>query len=540
MNFSQITDIGALPFGRLPGVPGFGYGEPEHRLAGKIRGAFPRLIAPKPTRERGTRARVPQSGSSGQVLSARPFERALDRERSLADRGTRRFSLIVLRRREASRDDRRERRALGDLAQQVANRLRSTDLVGRPDPDRVEALLTDTEPAGAHVVAVWVEQLASILRLDLELTIYVYPTVDETGPDGRANDSAHADGQANGRSGSAHTNGHVHGSNGSAHTNGHARGLNGSARANSHAFGSNGAAHMNGHVHGSNGSANTNGHDHGSNGSVDTNGHTRGSDGSVDTNGHARGSDGSTHTNGHARGSDDDAKFSPSAILAERALIAGGKGSRRWPLVDLWPRLGRPTPLWKRSLDIVISSVALLALSPLFAVIAIAIRIDSPGPVFFKHMRAGRGGRPFAFHKFRSMIVDAEQRRAALASQNEKDGPIFKIRRDPRITRVGRLLRRWSLDELPQLWNVLAGDISLVGPRSPTFDEVCQYERWHRRRLSVIGGITCTWQVSGRSDISFREWMRLDMRYIACRNLWNDLRLLARTLPAVVSGRGAC
>jgi lipopolysaccharide/colanic/teichoic acid biosynthesis glycosyltransferase len=120
------------------------------------------------------------------------------------------------------------------------------------------------------------------------------------------------------------------------------------------------------------------------------------------------------------------------------------------------------------------------------------------------------------------------------------DGPVFKIRDDPRITRVGRLLRRFSFDELPQLWNVLKGDISLVGPRSPTLDEVSKYERWQRRRLSVTGGITCTWQVSGRSQIPFQEWMRLDMRYVACRNVWLDLRLLLRTLPAVVSGRGAC
>jgi lipopolysaccharide/colanic/teichoic acid biosynthesis glycosyltransferase len=211
-----------------------------------------------------------------------------------------------------------------------------------------------------------------------------------------------------------------------------------------------------------------------------------------------------------------------------------------WPMADLWPRLGVPTPLWKRSLDIVVASTALLLLSPLFAMIAIAIRCDSPGPVIFRQMRAGRGGRAFVIYKFRSMIQAAEEKRAALAAQNEQDGPVFKIRLDPRTTRVGRWIRRWSVDELPQLWNVLKGDISLVGPRSPTFDEVCKYERWQRRRLSVTGGITCIWQVSGRSQISFREWMRMDMRYVACRSPWLDLRLLVMTLPAVLSGRGAC
>ena len=177
---------------------------------------------------------------------------------------------------------------------------------------------------------------------------------------------------------------------------------------------------------------------------------------------------------------------------------------------------------------------------PLFLLVALAIRLDTRGPVLFRQQRAGRGARPFSFLKFRSMTSDAESLRASLASLNEQDGPIFKIRDDPRITRVGRLLRRWSIDELPQLWNVLAGDISLVGPRSPTLDEARQYERWQRRRLCVTGGITCTWQVSGRSQIPFRDWMRLDMRYVAGRNAWLDLQLLARTLPAVLSGRGAC
>jgi lipopolysaccharide/colanic/teichoic acid biosynthesis glycosyltransferase len=174
-----------------------------------------------------------------------------------------------------------------------------------------------------------------------------------------------------------------------------------------------------------------------------------------------------------------------------------------------------------------------------FVLISIAIRLDSPGPVIFRQRRAGQGARPFAFYKFRSMIAEAEERKEALAAQNEQVGPVFKIRDDPRITRVGRLLRRSSIDELPQLWNVLRGDISLVGPRSPTFDEVCKYERWQRRRLSVIGGITGTWQVSGRNQIPFREWMRMDMRYIESRGLWIDLRTLAKTLPAVISGRGA-
>jgi len=206
---------------------------------------------------------------------------------------------------------------------------------------------------------------------------------------------------------------------------------------------------------------------------------------------------------------------------------------------DLWPQLSIPPPAWKRALDVALSAVALALLAPVFAAVAIAIRLDSPGPVIFRQQRAGRAGRPFAFYKFRSMYVDAEQRRQTLQYLNEQVGPVFKIRNDPRITRVGRVLRRWSLDELPQIWNVLKGDFSLVGPRPPTLDEVGHYERWQRRRLNVSGGITGTWQVSGRSEIGFLEWMRMDMRYIARRSLWQDLVLLARSVPAVISGRGA-
>ena len=176
---------------------------------------------------------------------------------------------------------------------------------------------------------------------------------------------------------------------------------------------------------------------------------------------------------------------------------------------------------------------------PLFVLVAVAIRIESPGPVFFRQKRVGRGGRLFNFYKFRSMHADAEARRAELENRNEQAGPIFKMRDDPRITRIGRWIRRASIDELPQLWNVLRGDFSLVGPRPPTPDEVCRYELWQRRRLSVPGGLTCLWQVSGRSEIGFEDWMRLDMQYVSRRGWLEDLVLLVRTIPAVLSGRGA-
>ncbi len=196
--------------------------------------------------------------------------------------------------------------------------------------------------------------------------------------------------------------------------------------------------------------------------------------------------------------------------------------------------------LWvKRAFDVVASAAVLLVLAPVLVAIALAIKLDSPGPVFFRQRRVGLSGRDFSMLKFRSMFKDAEQRRAALQAYNEMSGPAFKIRNDPRVTRVGRLLRRTSLDEVPQFWNVLRGDMSVVGPRPPIPSEVRQYKRWQRRRLSVRPGITCTWQVSGRNDIDFEHWMELDLEYIDHWSLWRDLQICFRTIPAVFTSRGA-
>ncbi len=193
----------------------------------------------------------------------------------------------------------------------------------------------------------------------------------------------------------------------------------------------------------------------------------------------------------------------------------------------------------KRALDVVLSALALLVLSPVFLVVAVAIRLDSPGPVLFRQRRVGMNGREFTLLKFRSMYRDAQARLDALRGRNEVSGPVFKMRDDPRVTRVGRLIRRTSLDELPQFWNVLRGEMSVVGPRPPIPAEVRQYERRHLRRLSVKPGITCTWQVSGRSSIGFDRWMELDLSYIDNWSLWHDVKILARTIPAVLTGRGA-
>ena len=194
----------------------------------------------------------------------------------------------------------------------------------------------------------------------------------------------------------------------------------------------------------------------------------------------------------------------------------------------------------KRIMDIVISGLGLVLLSPLFLLIAIAVKASSRGPVFFKQVRVGRYGRHFIFYKFRSMRQDAEAQKAALMDKNESgDGVIFKMKDDPRITKVGKLLRRTSLDELPQLWNVFIGDMSLVGPRPPVPSEVEKYTLEDRKRLDVIPGITCLWQINGRSEIPFNEQVRLDKEYILAPGIWKDLVILFKTIPAIVGGRGA-
>jgi len=192
----------------------------------------------------------------------------------------------------------------------------------------------------------------------------------------------------------------------------------------------------------------------------------------------------------------------------------------------------------KRIIDVVGSAALLVATAPIIAIAAIAIRWTSPGPIFFRQQRCGLHGRRFTFLKLRTMFVDAEQKKWELSHLNEMDGPVFKMRDDPRITPVGHFLRRFSIDELPQLWNVLIGDMSLVGPRPPLPEEVDQYEIFERRRISMRPGITCIWQVSGRNAIGFNDWVKLDLRYIDSWSLTMDLEILLRTIPAVFRATG--
>lgn len=193
----------------------------------------------------------------------------------------------------------------------------------------------------------------------------------------------------------------------------------------------------------------------------------------------------------------------------------------------------------KRLFDIAVSGTALWLLLPLLVAVAALVKLTSRGPIFFRQVRVGRFGRTFHMLKFRSMGADAEAQRGELEALNEQKGPVFKIAKDPRVTPLGRFLRKHSIDELPQIVNVLRGDMSIVGPRPPIPSEVLKYQAWQRRRLSVRPGLTCIWQVSGRSQISFDEWMYLDMRYIDHWSLGEDVKLVLKTVPVVVNGRGA-
>lgn len=219
--------------------------------------------------------------------------------------------------------------------------------------------------------------------------------------------------------------------------------------------------------------------------------------------------------------------------------------SYRWQVVKLlWRKHHqklRPKvyEISKRLFDLVASGILLLLLSPLFIALIVIVKLDG-GPAFYSQIRIGRHGKRFRFWKFRSMVPNADKIKQELMEENESDdGVIFKIMNDPRITPVGRIIRKYSMDELPQLWNVFRGDMSLVGPRPPLPGEVEQYTSLERQRLETNQGITCIWQVSGRSNIGFQDQVKLDIQYIQNESLWYDIKLLLKTLPAVITGRGA-
>ena len=227
-----------------------------------------------------------------------------------------------------------------------------------------------------------------------------------------------------------------------------------------------------------------------------------------------------------------------SAALKSQTSFTSNLRSRlkiRWRVLSV-----TANRFFKRGLDVAGSLAAIILLLPLFTIVAIWIKLDSPGPLIYRQVRIGQYGRPFYFYKFRSMYTDSEARRTALERENESaDGVIFKMKNDPRITPCGRFIRKYSIDEAPQFFNVLLGDMSLVGPRPPLPAEVAQYSLNDRKRLDILPGITCIWQVSGRSDIPFREQVVMDQEYIRRQSLWKDVLILFRTIPAVLAGKGA-
>ena len=193
----------------------------------------------------------------------------------------------------------------------------------------------------------------------------------------------------------------------------------------------------------------------------------------------------------------------------------------------------------KRAIDIIGAGSGLLLLSPVIVIVACAIKFTSKGPMFFSQKRVGKNGELFDMYKFRSMVVNAEELKEKLAHQNEMSGPMFKMKDDPRVTKVGKFIRKTSLDELPQLWNVLKGDMSLVGPRPSLPKEVAQFEKWMYKRLSVKPGLTCFWQVSGRNNIDFEDWMKLDIKYVDERNIWIDIKLIFKTVLVLFGDKNA-
>lgn len=193
----------------------------------------------------------------------------------------------------------------------------------------------------------------------------------------------------------------------------------------------------------------------------------------------------------------------------------------------------------KRLFDIVFSILTLILLSPVFLIVAILIKIESPGPAFFKQQRVGLNNKTFVMYKFRSMVANAEELKEKLMDQNERVGPMFKIKKDPRVTKIGHFIRMTSIDELPQLINILKGEMSFVGPRPSLRNEVNQFESWMLERLSVKPGLTCYWQVDGRDEIEFEDWMKLDVRYVRERNIWIDIKLIFKTFFVLLGDKHA-
>lgn len=391
------------------------------------------------------------------VLTATELEREFERERARVDRNSHCFSVCVFLPETPDDHD------LERLSLVLKKRIRTPDVIGWLDTERLAVLLPETDAEGAWCFADDVTRKLSELKLEFDCLVHTYPA-DPDGDDGEPRSRSEAASRPAARS------------------------------------------------------------------SEDADAE----DEQTTRKPAARKKSARKKTSRKPRLVEDDERRDVACEELADVRRAAGR-----PVLDMSEHFTRRLPIWKRTLDIVVSATLLVALLPLFAVVAVLVRYTSPGPVIFKQTRAGLGGKPFTIYKFRSMYVDAEERRKELEDQNELDGPAFKIKDDPRMSPIGRILRRTSIDELPQLYNVLIGDMTLVGPRPPMLHEIANYEQWQLSRLDLTGGLTCIWQVSGRSEIGFEDWIRMDLRYVKERNFLMDIGLLGKTAKAVISGRGA-
>jgi len=460
-----------------------------------------------------TRARASERTALA-LLPLEEFFSQIERERSRADRSGSPLSLVVFDLAAVNWDG----RAPAEALHLMTMRVRSSDAVGWFSPQSIGILLPETATDGALALVRELDRILERGEGPWPWTVYGHP--DPTHPISRTSANSHGDGSANGHAranGNGGTNGHA-ASNGHSSTNGHAV-TNGHSGANGHAA-------TNGHA-GANG--------HGANGHAGANGHVNGRQDDAAEHGVSA----SHGTNGSAQNATESKldrvehdPFRNTVSQTPRELATRSVEPLRTLLVR------RPSP-FQRAVDVVGAALGLALLSPVMLAAGIAVRLSSPGPVIYRQRRCGLGGRAFTFYKFRSMYVELEDRKRELMKFNEQTGPVFKMTHDPRVTPVGRILRKTSIDEIPQLWNVLKGDMSLVGPRPPIPDEVSQYAPWQLRRLEMPVGLTCIWQVSGRSEIQFEDWVRMDLRYAKRRSIWMDIGLIAKTIPAVLTCRGA-
>jgi lipopolysaccharide/colanic/teichoic acid biosynthesis glycosyltransferase len=470
--------------------------------------------------------------------SQEQIERLITREVARAERNGLHFSLVLFRVKRGGRLGVNERR----LALTLMRRVRVTDEVGWFDGDHLSAILPDTSAQGAQVFADAVCDQVALKGPRPISVVYSFP-FDWIETDAEA---ASADKPA-GRGGDSRDDDHQGGGNGRRDARGpasptRAPGLTGRLGLGDLVGQDDAAPPRPGGANPNNGH-----HGHGQAGSGHSgNGHSG--------NGHS----GAGHKpHGNAPGGPETlnrlgGEFDGGVAVLERPARVQTTVSAPVPVPAVPPAatvkpvvkpvhelLVQPMPWWKRAIDLAGATAVLTVASPVLLAAAAAVKLTSKGPVVFTQRRAGLGGRPFTIYKFRTMCADAEAQKKALRARSEQDGPAFKMARDPRITRVGAFLRKTSIDELPQLFNVLKGDMSLVGPRPLPIDEQNAAETWQQRRLAVTPGLTCIWQIEGRSKVTFAEWVRMDVSYMRRRTFVHDLAILFKTVPAVLLRRGA-